>query len=261
MEISDNQKVIVLILGGTFAIILFIVAIILFFIAHQRKMLKTQLLFEKQNSDNRLQMITNINETQELERMRIARSVHDDIVSLLFLAKMTVGQIQISSDENIKELAKESENLIILTMNEIRKTINSLKPSLLEKFGLIDSIYEMIRIMKLNSSIVFNFDHDDSYKKFDEKSELAVYRVIQELLTNAAKHSKAKNVDITFKQSNENIEIIVKDNGIGFDIHQKTKSLGLGLKNIENRIFLINGIIKYTTIPENGTTCTIKIPI
>ncbi len=261
MENTIEQNISMFIVFGTLLILVLIIIIILFMILHQRKMLKSKLIVEQQNSKHRMEMLVNMNEAQEKERARIADTMHDQVGALLFSAKVQSGVLAKKSigEENQSQAAR-IEELVILGIEEMRKSIQALSPSLLEKLGFVKAIEEFVRLMNINSEINTLFDLNGEYESVGKKNEIAIYRIMQEVVNNALKHSKASNIIINMSQDNSLLHISIKDDGIGFNTEDKKDDTGLGLKNIEHRVFLLNGNIELKSESNNGTYYRFKIP-
>ncbi|MEL7148886.1 MAG: ATP-binding protein, partial [Bacteroidota bacterium] len=98
-------------------------------------------------------------------------------------------------------------------------------------------------------------------QRLDLRIEMEIYRTIQELVTNAMKHSKCKELSIQLLRKEQEISILVEDDGIGFDVKSPNFKMGLGLRNIESRIEKMDGFIEFDAYPNRGTTANIKIPL
>ena len=261
METEVEQKLLLIVVFGTFIVIILIIAIVLFMFMHQRKMLKSKLLIEQQNSKHRFEMLINMNETQEKERARIADTMHDHVGALLFSAKVQSGILASKSiGEENQSQAANIEELIVLGIEEIRKSIQALSPTLLEKYGFVKAVEEFVRLMNINSSIKTTCTFSGDYISLGQKKEVAIYRVLQEVVNNALKHSKASVITIKMSQNENNLSLNIKDNGIGFNINDQKESNGLGLKNIEHRIFLLNGNVELQSESKIGTNYRFEIP-
>lgn len=261
MENTQMQSLLSIVIFGTLGMLLFVTSLILLSITHKRKMLKNQLQLQKQASDHRMEMLINMNETQEKERARIAQDIHDEVGAIFYIAKMNAGEL-VNELKNVElnQKAKEIERLIISGTTELRKSIQALTPTTLEKFGFLGSLENLIDLIQKSSFININLIYDGDYLQLSHKSELAIFRVIQELINNALKHSTANNIEVKLIQNSDSLTIIISDDGEGFNLKDKFKSNGLGLKNIENRIFLIGGQTEISSSIGIGTVCYIYIP-
>jgi len=146
------------------------------------------------------------------------------------------------------------------SINSIKRTIKDLTPSVLEKFGLLASIQEMCETINNSEEINIVFNTNKKNLNLSIKTELALYRIIQEIINNALKHAMAKEIKVIFRSVNGLLKLSIEDDGRGFDPNSLNNENGLGLKNIESRIYLINGKYTLHTSPSGGTKYIIEVP-
>lgn len=143
-------------------------------------------------------------------------------------------------------------------INEIRTLSKSLAPPSLNDYGLVEAITELIENIRLTKT--FNIDLNiklDSINKFNNLQQLYIYRIIQEQLNNIIKHANASNVLVELLENSESVDLIIRDDGKGFN--PKEKSNGIGLTNIQNRAELLNGSLQIISAPNKG--CLLKVMI
>jgi signal transduction histidine kinase len=191
-------------------------------------------------------------ESQEKERNRIAKNLHDSVIQQLVSLKLELNS---SDTKNKDQLIKLLDNSTF----ELRDLSHRLMPKNLEKFGLKNSINNLLETSLKHTQIDFTYDFFEIDKRLPKDIEINLYRTIQELIHNVIKHSKASKIDAQLYKIEDNIHFIFEDNGIGFD--SKKGSKGIGLQSIKSRIESINGMVNYESIKESGTIVTIKIPI
>ncbi len=257
----ENQKVLdylIVVFVGSTLVILFVVFFIVLLISYQKRIFKKQLIIEKQNVEFQNKLILKINETQEQERERIAKDVHDEVSILFSFAKVKLQEItSLNTNHKLDVLLLDVQNAISTGIDGLRRALNLIYPSLFIEFGFIKSIEILVNLLNSNNLLI-NIKVPEKPLKLTENVELSLFRIIQELLNNAIKHSKADKIDISFDIDESNLFIIVEDNGIGFNETEVTK--GLGLSSIRNRILVINGSIKFDSIIGFGTKCSITLP-
>lgn len=190
---------------------------------------------------------------QENERSRLSKEIHDGIGPLLTVLRLTILSIDIT-----KEQKEKLKNLIDETISESRRISNDLMPSLLLDFGLKQALMNFIQTVsaKTKSEIIFS-NSVESLIKISKEVEIAIFRICQELLNNAIKHSEAKKIKIDLREFSHKIELQYNDNGVGFDVKKKKK--GSGLNNIQERIKIINGDLSIVS-SFGGTNILIEIP-
>jgi signal transduction histidine kinase len=191
--------------------------------------------------------------TQEEERKRIGRDLHDGIGQSLLLIKKQVLAT--------KETTEENRKLITETLEEVRSISRDLHPFQLKQFGLTAALKDMLSRVEKSSGLFISKELPDLDGLLTEKSEIHVYRTIQEALNNAVKHAQATAVRIACDISEREIVITVKDNGIGFENKKKNApSKSLGLRTMSERMASIGGKLIVASVLSKGTTITLHIP-
>jgi len=214
----------------------------------------------KQIEQDKLLRISSVIDAQENERQRLSRDLHDGLGQMLLAVKMKLEQAKKSSNEKNISTITEAIELIKNTIAEIRTISNDLMPTVLANFGLTEGLNKLCRDSLQNSSIDFDFICNNLENiNFDEKEQIYIFRIIQEIVNNIIKHSNAKEAQIKIFNENDTLNIIVKDNGMGFD--STLNKSGNGLKNILERTKLLNGSLLINSIINQGTTIQISIPI
>ncbi len=259
-----------LIITGT-AILLFMgIGLIIFVIIYQQQQLKQKYEQQKAMQDlkNEMQrqMLESALEVQEVERVRIAKDLHDEVGAMLSVTKMSFNQLlrKLDNAEDLAVMGKQTRELLEQSIGQVRRISKELVPSTLEEFGLILSIDEFIQKVHLASTTAFIFSHEGISEKqrFDKKIELTIYRLIQELVNNALKHAKAKEISLQLSTQEKKIFFTFTDDGEGFDFTavRNDPKRGLGLRNMESRLSVINGTITIQSVVGSGTITKIEIP-
>ena len=198
--------------------------------------------------------------TQEKEREKIARDLHDGVGQSLVALKINLGLIYNSAKESsLKEQTYRSIKLADHTIEEIRNVMHNLKPVGLKQNGLAESIRDLCEKLNGLSHIRFTYDIGGNLPRWDEPIEINIYRIVQESLTNSIKHSGATEVDVNIFTINEKTALIrISDNGRGFNIN--VVSSGLGLTSIRERADVINAKIIIDSEKGNGTRILLEVP-
>lgn len=198
--------------------------------------------------------------TQEEERRRIAGDLHDDLGGTLASIKGILSGINPASNINQIEMLSNSQKLLDKACDDLRFIAHDLMPSDFSNTQLNEAIEEFLDKLKISSEIEFSYTSGGIYRELDKYLELNIYRILNELIHNIKKHSKAKNASVQLIYHEDFIQLMVEDNGQGFDCRaHETKSMGLGLKNIQSRIDYIKGKI-YFDSGKQGTTVTCNVP-
>lgn len=221
------------------------------------------------SSEARLRQFSqHLEEVQERERARISREIHDELGQALTGLKMDTvwlrNQLQrIASDAPVERLEKKTSGmaeLIDSTIQVVRDIATELRPSVLDDLGLIAAIEwqvgEFTRRTDIQCSLTTNVEQLD----VDPRVASGAFRILQEALTNAARHSQASQVRVRLKDRGEEIQLQVEDNGVGMEEFDLQESQSLGIMGMWERAHLLNGNLQVETEPGKGTKLTIRLP-
>lgn len=202
-------------------------------------------------------------QTEERERERFSKDMHDGLGPLLSSVKLYVNELE---DEEMPQEQKEEyinyiNELIDEAVSSTRAISNNLMPRVIHDYGLVKALDSFI--MKINrvGKLEIEMVTQGFETVLDKNVQLILFRVISELINNTLKHAKASKVDIIMKRNHEKIEVLFADNGIGFDAEyvMQNKKTGIGLKSIISRIRSINGHYRFDSEPGKGFKIRIEI--
>ncbi|TCJ14591.1 PAS domain S-box protein [Flaviaesturariibacter flavus] len=196
---------------------------------------------------------------QEQERSLISQELHDNVNQLLTSAKLYAGLARDGVGAAVEMIAK-SVALIQAAIDEIRKLSGQLSASFVSSEELEDTLAELIDTVATGNQLEITF-HSELSNPFPENEniKLAVYRILQEQLTNVVKHADAKHVEVTLRQSQDKLTLVVADDGKGFDTAQK--SAGIGLRNMRTRAESLMGLFSIASQPGKGSTLFVQLPL
>lgn len=260
--LEESNSIFLIYFIGTLGMVLLALSIFFFFVTYQKKMLKKQLELNETRSKQQEEILRNTIAAQENERKRIAQDLHDEVGAMLSVVKLNVGRIEKKSEELVaKNLASETKTYLDEVITQVRRISRSLLPPSLEKLGLFFALEELASWVNKSDQLKIICWKSGEQFRFDTKKELAVFRIIQELLNNSIKHAEATNIYINARFSpNGNLMISVTDNGKGFKLNEKMAT-GLGLKNLESRTQIMDAKFKMKSIPGKGTTAIIFLDL
>jgi signal transduction histidine kinase len=192
----------------------------------------------------------------ENERHRWALELHDETLQGLGALRIMLAAAQRSGNaDTMKSAIDEALEQLSLEITGLRGLITELRPAALDSLGLEAALESLARRVAatadFNLEIELKFDNPGRTKRATE-NEIAAYRLVQEALTNAAKHSRASHVSVVVRRTEESIEINVTDNGVGFDTDQATE--GFGLSGMRERLALSQSVLTISSAPGDGTT-------
>ena len=193
------------------------------------------------------------------ERERIAFDLHDDLGASLSAIKLRLQCLK-NVDAESASIIKFSEFHIDQVMRKLRRISFNMMPGVLQRRGLNEALKELIDLMTDSINITVNYQCD--VETFNHGTAIHIYRIVQEILNNIVKHSKATLVSFTIAKIKNNIELRIKDNGIGFDKNLMIKECGgLGLHNIAARADLLKANIYLSAMRGKGVDYFIEIPV
>jgi two-component system NarL family sensor kinase len=259
-----NSEFFIMFSIATVGMLLLAGAIVLFVLFYQKRMLQEQLKRQLMEADFQQKMLQAALDSQENERRRLAGDLHDSIGAMLSTIRVGLSTM-VRKDDVAAESIVQTKQMLDDTIESVRSISRDLMPSTLEKFGLTQAIKEMCEKISSTTKLPIAFQEDGTAVPLEKNKEVMLFRVTQELLNNALKHSQATAMSV-ITHWNHDLLITVEDNGIGFDpsLYRDTKgnSKGLGLFNIENRARLLAASVLYDKpVDHSGTRVTLRLPI
>ena len=249
-----------LILVGCLGMLILAVAIVLFVLLYQKKVLAQQNQLQQAENLHQRQLLEAAIMVEEKERERIAKNIHDDVGMLLNVTKLNLTKISRNIDKKqiIQEVVFESLTLVDETINNIRGIAKDLVPPTLLRLGYLNGIAELSRTISATGEVKVNFTCNEMDFRFKENVELQLYRLTVELVNNILKHAKASIINIQVLSSPKLINIAITHNGVGISdddvLRISQEQRGIGLKSIESRAQLIDAIVHYYKQPDSKIT-------
>jgi signal transduction histidine kinase len=198
---------------------------------------------------------------QEEERKSLARELHDEVGQALGALLMDLGQAKNSLDGGSAEVLarlKAASDLGERALQSIRDISLLLRPSMLDDLGLIPALHWQAREVNRRTGMLVTVRSDEDDLQLEEELRTTVYRVVQEALQNASRHSGAQATEVAIISRGNHLQIMVRDNGSGFD---PAHTRGLGLLGMQERVSRFGGKLRIASAPGTGTTLTIDLPI
>lgn len=207
-----------------------------------QKIVRTKMAESKAKLEHQESLLATTIKTQEIERKRIASDLHDELIS-----KLTVLQIK----EQMREAQSESAVLVNDCISVARRISHDLSPPLLEFVSLDELVRELL--LPWHSVIQIDY-HEDLRVDIDHSADFKIQliRILQEVITNMSKHAKASELRVHLRQTANTVILCIQDNGVGFEINEKKK--GLGMQNIETRVQFLQGTFRIHSKINEGTS-------
>lgn len=193
---------------------------------------------------------------QELERQRLARELHDETGQALTSILLGLKQLEGAEPESMKRLRE----LVVATLQDVRRLAVELRPTVLDDFGLVPALERLTTNFAEQTGIEVDLEAGAIADRLPPEVETAVYRIVQESLTNVAKHSHARRVSVLVTRSNGTIKAVIEDDGQGFDPSAESGD-GVGLIGMRERIELLDGSLAVESSETTGTTVALEVPV
>lgn len=252
-EKENRLRTLYILIGSIVIIVLLLVGIII----QSRNVARQRQLAMKQEQD--IALLKALVTGEEKERSRVARELHDGLGGVLAAAQMHLSTLS-AEQVNDKQKLVQTEKLISSAADETRRIAHNMLPETLLRLGLDEALKEYSRTITDSKLLEVEYESMGIDSRLEASSELAIYRIIQELVNNIIKHAKASHALIQLHQHNNTLSITIEDNGHGFDTKASQKD-GIGLANIKSRINFLNGSLNIKSDREKGTSVYIEIQL
>jgi signal transduction histidine kinase len=193
---------------------------------------------------------------QELERQRLARELHDETGQAL--TSILLGLKQLEGADSSQAVAALRQ-LVVETLQDVRRLAVELRPKVLDDFGLVPALERLTEGFSEQAGIAIDLEAGALTERLRPEVETAIYRIVQESLTNVAKHAGAGRVSILLTMSDGRVKAVIEDDGRGFDPNASPDA-GIGLIGMRERIELLDGKLAVESSETSGTTIAVEVP-
>jgi len=229
--------------------------------------LQTRLYQDLGRAQERLRQLSHrLLQAQETERRHVARDLHDEIGQALTALKLNLREVQsLSETDQAMNMIVDSMQITDQLIQHIRNLALDLRPSLLDELGLVSAIQWYVNRQSERAGWTVDYAIQEFEHRPSPEIEITCFRVLQEALTNTARHAKATHVGVTLSQREDSVELHIRDNGVGFDVEEgrarARSGNSIGLLGMEERVLLAGGSIEVQSQPHDGTTVLVRFPI
>ncbi len=250
------------------AIGFFLLGLAVYIIIQQRAKNQKLLFLQQQHANNQeifnlmLTQKQKVDEVKRMEQKRISEELHDGVLGKMLGARMVLTGLNKKTGPEAIEARGEAIKALKTIEGEVRAISHELSHSAYQKINnFVNSIDSLLNSAKENTEIntIFNYDEDEDFDSLKGEIKINVYRMIQETLQNAIKHSGCSNFFVNFERSEELFSVEMGDDGKGFILDKERK--GIGMRNLSSRIEKLNGKWFIDTAPNKGTKVTLEIPL
>jgi len=200
-------------------------------------------------------------EVQEEERRNIALELHDEVGQSLNALKLLLDRVARSTDGQIRSALSESSDLTGEILERVRQFSLELRPKMLDDLGLLSTLVWYVHRYTDRTGIKVDFKHTGLNREFDRELSSSVYRIVQEALTNIARHAATDRVRVWVRIGRELLTMRIEDRGAGFDLATLPASSSSGLEGMRERARLLGGSLTIDTSPGHGTRLLLEVPL
>ena len=200
-------------------------------------------------------------EAQEAERRRLARELHDETGQALTSIVLGLKALDdlVEGDE-LHAAVAELRASVVATLNDVRQLAVDLRPKALDDFGLVAALERLVETFAEQTGLSVDFQHALGERRLPEQVETALYRIVQESLTNVVKHAQAHTISVLLTRRGDGVAVVIEDDGRGFD-PERTPDDSFGLVGMRERLTLLDGTITIESAKGEGTTLVAEVPV
>ena len=261
---EQNKNRLIWIYGLGMAVIILIASGFLYYRNRQQRALINDQKIDELMSDKEIDFMDAQIQGQEAERKRLAEELHDRLGGMLAALKIQYGSVEEGIDilePEVREKYQKANELLSETTQEVRRISHDLHEGVVSDVGLVAALKDLQQTLEGQKEIEFNWYFNNMEMRMNSEVEINVFRMILESIANILKHSKAKEVTVQLCRNKGELNVMIEDDGKGFDANDKKKKKGLGLRNIQARAERLNGKLTIDSSPGRGTISIIDIPI
>src|SRR5439155_26342214 len=197
---------------------------------------------------------------EERERRNVARELHDQIGQMLKALKLTLELAERRPEGALEFNLKEGHQLVDELMQRVQDMSLDLRPPMLDDLGLVPALLWLFQRCAAQTNVQVTFEHSDLGRRFSSEVETAAYRIVQEALTNVARHAGVKQATVRMWANGSMLGMQIEDRGIGFDV-RSTPVTTLGLTGMRERVHALGGELTLESSPGRGTRVTAELPL
>lgn len=215
-------------------------------------------LTREMEEENRIRKA--VTEAQEEERQQISLELHDNVKQIMAAALLNMDLIGLNLNDKgaLIDSMTTVRSYILQAINEVRRISHQLAPGVDMSVSLLDKVKGLISSLRVEKKMLVTYDFSENTDALVYEIQLALYRILQEQVSNVIKYSAAKSLLISLQCANQNLVLTIKDDGIGFD--PDIKKTGIGLENIKRRVSVLNGSVLINAAPGKGCEIVVRLP-
>jgi two-component system NarL family sensor kinase len=259
MQDADRKIFILIFVIATLLILLLLGFIMSILFLHRKKQQNFSIELEKVKTNYEKELLKTQLEIQEQTFTYISQEIHDNIGQFISLAKLHLNTLNFANPDAARKQVTNSTDMLTRALDDLRDLSKSLSSEIIKNGGLTKAIeQQVLQLKKLEIPEVVYEIHGD-YQFMDEQKEIFILRILQEAINNMIRHAEATRIEIILSYVDNNLSLLIRDNGKGFDTSTIKKSSSSGIGNMMKRAKMIGAVYEIQSVEQLGTSITITI--
>ena len=258
-----NENILMIIIAGSFILVLFANFLIYLLFASQRRYSRHIQEMNVMREKYERELLQTQLEIKEQTMKNISQEIHDNIGQVLSLANLQLTAIELENNPYATGKIEKSMRLVSKVITDLRDLSKTLNPENIARTGLIQAIRFDLELMERSGVFTTELEVSGKEKRLDASTETILYRIVQQALNNTLRHARASAVQVSLHFQENCLQVVLRDNGSGFDtaILQSGSNEGAGLRNMIHRAGLIKTDIRFESHAGGGTTIRLSVPV
>lgn len=257
----QTTSAIVGIIAGTIILLLLAGFIFVFLLVFQQRQQKFKIEKQTLRSEFQKTLLQSQLEIKEQTLRHLAYELHDNLGQIASLIKINLNTLQLDDREKSAQKIEDTKELTRQLITDLKSLSVSLNGDLIAKIGLLKGIENEVTRLNKTGQFITQLNVEGLAAPLDESTTIILYRMVQEVINNIVKHSEAKHIEFLVNTSENLFTLVIRDDGVGFDLEEKVNSGGSGLLNLQSRAKLIHAQFSIQSSPGVGTKICIELPL
>jgi signal transduction histidine kinase len=261
MQFESKSELIIIFIAGISVLLLLLGYIVYFLIFYQKKQLENIENQKNQKLKFQQTLLKSQLEIKEQTLRYLAYELHDNLGQIASLIKINLNTLQLDDREKSVQKIEDTKELTRQLITDLKSLSVSLNGDLIAKIGLLKGIENEVNRLNKTGQFITQLKVEGLSAPLEESTTIILYRMVQEVINNIVKHSEAKHIEFLVSTTENLFTLVIRDDGIGFNLEEKVNSGGSGLLNLQSRAKLIHAQFSIQSSPGVGTKICIELPL